>query len=634
MFKSKKKMVSNYETDYATPQCLIQKRREVVNSVISAHMIEGYTFNSKTLGMLEEYANGDYSLQQFNTQFDNSVKKLVKVKAQKEHSSYSEKELINKYGMLVNKCGITNTVALRNKIAHDVAKAIVNLSHEKVPEQFDTSYLKRLHKSLFGNIFDWAGKTRDELKFSDSRINAKLSLMGKLSSINNDKIQDSEEIQESLQKIDNILFEKDNLRGLSSEEFAHNVARMFSFLNYVCPFVGGNECTQKVFFEQLAKAVGYKLDFSVVTKERMKFVSHASETLEGDIDALTPMEHLFEDISDPNKVCMLKEFVSNNKYKDVEKQIIVAARKDAVYNGIYRGCSSNSVLVEIPGCCVVCHKDCFMPEELQALKLGDTVVFKAVIPKVFEDVLIPKRVYVPLTREEIAEEIKKDFSVQRGWKDVESYSKLVYNNSAIFKEDIELIGKFSCFDRALARQFAKQLAEKFVESPQSISGLAGFKMLGMKSLKRKEAEASCAALSDAIVRYADIVISARDEILRQQEVQSGISSRSVKMPSKEMQDILNLPEDTQKKMLEVSPSLRQECCDFMHEIMSRLSLNEYKALDDNNYAELSESLGVSESKAKQIITTVKVIEKLYLDVKKAFSVSLSENTAKCKPIKL
>ncbi|KEC54343.1 BID domain-containing T4SS effector [Bartonella rochalimae] len=627
MFKSKKKIISNYKTDYATPRCLIQKRREVVNSVISAHMIEGYTFNSKTLGILEEYVNGDYSLQQLNSQLDNSMKKLIKVKAQKEHSSYSEKKLINKYGILVNKCGITDTVALRDKIAHDVAKAIVNLSYEKVPEQFDTSYLKRLHKSLFGNIFDWAGKTRDELKFSDSRINAKLSLMGELSSINNDEIQDSEEIQESLQKIDNILFEKNNLRGLSSEEFAHNVARMFSFLNYVCPFVGGNECTQKVFFEQLANAVGYKLDFSVVTEERMKFVSHASETLEGDIYALTPMEHLFEDISDPNKVCMLKEFVSNNKYKGVEKQIIVVARKDVVYNGIYRGRSSNSVLVEIPDCCVVCHKDCFMPEELQALKLGDTVAFKAVIPKVFEDVLIPKRVCVPLTREEIAEKVKKDFSVQRSWKDVEYYLKLVYNNPAIFKKDIELIDKFSCFDKALARQFAKQLAEKFMESPQSISRLAGLEVLGIRNLKRKEAKASCAALSDAIVRYADIVISARDRILEQQEIQIGISSRSVKMPSKEMQDILNLPEDTRKEMLEVSLSLRQECFDFMHGIMSRLSLNEYKALDDNNYAELAESLGVSESKAKQIITIVQPIEKLYLDLKKTLSVSLSENTA-------
>ncbi|MDD9334057.1 MAG: hypothetical protein PV354_10515, partial [Bartonella sp.] len=108
---------------------------EVINSVINTHIIEGYSFNSKTLVILEEYVNGHYSLQQLNTQMDNSVKKAIKVKAQKEYSTDynypTSKTLMNKHGTLINKYGITDKVALRDKIAHDVAKAMINLSYEK-----------------------------------------------------------------------------------------------------------------------------------------------------------------------------------------------------------------------------------------------------------------------------------------------------------------------------------------------------------------------------------------------------------------------------------------------------------------------------------------------------------------------
>ncbi|MDD9334410.1 MAG: hypothetical protein PV354_12475, partial [Bartonella sp.] len=122
------------------------------------------------------------------------------------------------------------------------------------------------------------------------------------------------------------------------------------------------------------------------------------------------------------------------------------------------------------------------------------------------------------------------------------------------------------------------------------------------------------------------VIYARDAILEKQKSQDIHTRPAVKMPSNEIQDILNLPEDMQREILEVSPSLRQEYFDFMHKIMFRFSYDEYKALDDNNYKELAQSLSVSESKAKQIIKIDKVVEKVYLDIK-ALSYNLSRNTA-------
>ncbi|OPB31780.1 antitoxin VbhA family protein [Bartonella sp. AR 15-3] len=62
-------------TDYSAsliPEEL-QKRREAVDAAISTHTIEGITLHSKTLEILEGYAKGEYSLEEFNTLMDNAT---------------------------------------------------------------------------------------------------------------------------------------------------------------------------------------------------------------------------------------------------------------------------------------------------------------------------------------------------------------------------------------------------------------------------------------------------------------------------------------------------------------------------------------------------------------------------------
>ncbi|EJF84964.1 antitoxin VbhA family protein [Bartonella rattimassiliensis] len=51
----------------------LKKRRESVDAVISTHAIEGITLHSKTLKILEEYARGNISLEEFNTLMDNTT---------------------------------------------------------------------------------------------------------------------------------------------------------------------------------------------------------------------------------------------------------------------------------------------------------------------------------------------------------------------------------------------------------------------------------------------------------------------------------------------------------------------------------------------------------------------------------
>lgn len=50
-----------------------KKRREAVDAAISSHTLEGITLHPTTLKILEEYARGHISLEEFNTLMDNAI---------------------------------------------------------------------------------------------------------------------------------------------------------------------------------------------------------------------------------------------------------------------------------------------------------------------------------------------------------------------------------------------------------------------------------------------------------------------------------------------------------------------------------------------------------------------------------
>ncbi|WP_336294539.1 antitoxin VbhA family protein [Bartonella sp. CB169] len=55
-----------------TPEEL-KKRREIVDAAINSYALEGVTPHPKTLEILEKYARGDTSLEEFNTLMENAV---------------------------------------------------------------------------------------------------------------------------------------------------------------------------------------------------------------------------------------------------------------------------------------------------------------------------------------------------------------------------------------------------------------------------------------------------------------------------------------------------------------------------------------------------------------------------------
>ncbi|WP_431322925.1 Fic family protein [Rhizobium sp. YTU87027] len=90
--------------------------------------------------------------------------------------------------------------------------------------------------------------------------------------------------------------------GLNDQEFAERVGLLFAEINSIHAFREGNGRTQRAFFTELAKVSGHRLEFDVVSRERMTSVSIAAHE-HGDASSL---QRLFREISDPERVAALR----------------------------------------------------------------------------------------------------------------------------------------------------------------------------------------------------------------------------------------------------------------------------------------------------------------------------------------
>ncbi|UNE53793.1 Fic family protein [Bartonella machadoae] len=269
-------------------------------------------------------------------------------------------------------------IALNEQCAHDVSREMINLRQEPTPEKIDSSYLKYLHQRLFQHTFEWAGHTRDELfTFADGTVAGMPAMQKENAEIS---FAIGPQIQKELENLDQTLSEKNYLQGLSRKEFVEQAAELFVSLNNTHPFREGNGRAQRMFFEKLGESAGHHLDFSVVTKGRMVIASVAAAQ-DGN---LNPMQHLFEDISNPEKCRILKDFLEHMKKiggDDIHYQYVVAANEGIIYEGKYRACGAESFLMDINGRFIIGNKKHLTAEQLETLKPGNKFTFTVPVTK-------------------------------------------------------------------------------------------------------------------------------------------------------------------------------------------------------------------------------------------------------------
>ncbi|AQX26279.1 BID domain-containing T4SS effector [Bartonella sp. Raccoon60] len=504
---------------------------------------------------------------------------------------------------LINKFGIEDHEQFKMKCAHQVAKELVNVHQEPIPKKVDHLYLKELHKRLFGKVFDWAGQTRNNpVKMS----NGKIATM--LVNDKNSPFASNEKLSKCLNELDAKLAQRAqrNEAGNTSqkkvsdknESLSEDITTIYALLGHARPFVEGNGITQRLFVDKLSQAENQKLDFSVVTQKRMEdaIVSAANNDLR-------PMQHLFEDASNPENIKVLKTAINRmepEEAQEIARGIITTPIPGKIYKGVYKSRQLDTVVIKTRDSMIVCDKSAIPREQFRKLKLGDEISFKALSQ--LKDVFIPGRELRDLTDFKIMEGTVCNSYVLRQRKEIERLTRIVYGNREKLTNRLERI-----HDNP---DSAKMLSETILHNPKSVAKLAGFGRYGINSPKRNKAEKSLSALSDAILKYGSDLKASKEEVLREHREEQYRVAKEVSLPSKEIQRYLGMSKEERESALktEGNVNISKEISAFFNQVNSRLSASERKMVDSGSYESLAKSIGIPEDKAKQITDTIKQIK--------------------------
>ena len=153
--------------------------------------------------------------------------------------------------VLRNKLGITDGNLLEDKEAAITSIRAMELDSNPIKGDYDLEHLKRIHKHLFSDIYEWAG----ELRTVDI---AKGNSFCPCANIESYSAQIFGELRSD-----------DYLRNLDEDEFVEKLAYYLGEINVIHPFREGNGRAQRKFIEQLSIDAGHPLSFKSISREEM-----------------------------------------------------------------------------------------------------------------------------------------------------------------------------------------------------------------------------------------------------------------------------------------------------------------------------------------------------------------------------
>ena len=181
-------------------------------------------------------------------------------------------------GILRNLVRATTYLELR-KAEGDIV-TLSEISLDSVPHTVDLTELQRIHRSLFGKIYDWAG----ELRTVNIRKGSEEYFLDYAYLENGAKF-----VFEELRK-------ENYMQGLKRKDFVKRLAYFYEQSNIIHPFREGNGRTQRIFWQRVANEAGYKIDWSKVIGEELDNASLIGRTENN----LEPLEIMFKKIVDLN----------------------------------------------------------------------------------------------------------------------------------------------------------------------------------------------------------------------------------------------------------------------------------------------------------------------------------------------
>lgn len=133
---------------------------------------------------------------------------------------------------------------------------------------FGLPFLRALHRTLFQDVYDWAGELRQIDIYLD-----------------NTPFCHFEYLEKQGNALMAALEAENNLLDLDFEPFIARLAHYYCEINMLHPFREGNGRAQRLFFEQLALHAGYLIDWRPVQREEWLEANRAG--VSGDLQGLT-----------------------------------------------------------------------------------------------------------------------------------------------------------------------------------------------------------------------------------------------------------------------------------------------------------------------------------------------------------
>lgn len=177
-------------------------------------------------------------------------------------------------GVLKNRAGITDATTLKQHEAMWASAGSVRWASKPEANSYDLDHLQKIHARLYGETYEWAGKTRT----TDKDRNG----------IAHTSPQQIEASSKAL--FAQLQAEKKALDKAGPEAFAQRAGHYMGELTKLEPFREGSTRTQQVFMTQMARDAGYNIEWHKV--DRLQMAHAQTEAMRGNHK---PFEAMFKD---------------------------------------------------------------------------------------------------------------------------------------------------------------------------------------------------------------------------------------------------------------------------------------------------------------------------------------------------
>ena len=187
---------------------------------------------------------------------------------------YSYLDPINQYtlknGVLRNKANIEDENVLLIYESLTVSKRLEELYSNPI-EIIDSGSLLEIHRHLFQDVYEWAGKVRT----------VNISKDGK-------PFFEGERFQTGFIYIDSLVTEFEKINSKQKFELAEKLAEILDNINFLHPFREGNGRAQREFIRLLAFQKGYHLNLNPPDNKKI-YNNYMKGTIDSDVKLLTEL---------------------------------------------------------------------------------------------------------------------------------------------------------------------------------------------------------------------------------------------------------------------------------------------------------------------------------------------------------